>query len=149
MDGRIQHRTVAVCVAMISGMLASCSSGSSTVTDNAASCVSPTLTASEGSVRAGSSVTVTGRWFVRECHDVVVKDQPVSPNAPLAAVMLVLKTHSGQVFTLTTVHPDNDGSFASDVKVPQAAASGPATIVSRDTVRNEPMGMEAKITIRP
>jgi hypothetical protein len=92
---------------------------------------------------------VTGRWFVRECHDVVVNEQPVSPNAQLAAVTLVLKTHSGQVFTLTTVHPDDEGSFASDVKVPQAAASGPATITSRDTVGNEPLGMDAKITIRP
>jgi hypothetical protein len=148
MAGRIQRRTVGVCAVVISGLLAGCSAGGSTVPGNAASCVSPALTAAKGSVRAGSLVTVSGRWFVRECHDVIVNGQPVSPNAPLAAVTLVLKTHSGQVFTLTTVHPGNEGSFASEVRVPQAAGSGPASITSRDAVGNEPLGTDAKITIR-
>jgi hypothetical protein len=53
------------------------------------------------------------------------------------------------VFTLATVRPDHEGSFASQVRVPKAAAPGPATITSRDTAGNEPLGIDAKITITP
>jgi hypothetical protein len=140
---------MAACLVMISGVLASCSSGTSAVTDNAASCVSPTLTASDASVRVGSSVTVTGHWFVRECHDVVTNGQPVSPNAPIGAVALILKTHTGQVFTLGEVHPDNAGSFITGVGIPRTAESGPATISSQNAVGKDALGMDAKITIGP
>lgn len=149
MPERIRRRRMAAGLVMISGVLASCSSGPSSVTDNAASCVSPTLTASRASVRAGGSIAVTGHWFVRECHDVVSNGQLVPPNASIRAVALILTTRSGQLFTLAEVHPDNAGSFTTNVKIPRAADSGPATLSSQDVLGKNALGTDAKITIRP
>jgi len=118
----------------------------SRVVNNAASCAAPSLQTSEGSVRAGSSVTVTGRWFVRECHDT---GQRASPNPPIAAVTLVLRARDGREFILTTAHPVDGGSFTAEVTVPQATALGPATITSRDSHGNERLGTDADITITP
>jgi hypothetical protein len=105
-------------------------------TGAAASCAAPRLTASPDAVRAGGTLTIKGRWFVSECYDTSVQGQSRPPNPPIASVRLVLRTTQRQVFDLAVAHPDQQGSFTMLVTVPSGAATGRATVATRNDLAN-------------
>ena len=144
MSGRLRRAKIAASAVAITGVVTGCASSRSVGGGGAASCVSPTLTASKTSVHGGDSLKVSGHWFVSECHDVVVNGRSPAANAPIQAVPLVLSTRRGQVFDVGTAHPDGTGSFTITVTVPDGAAAGPASVASRDA-----LGIPLKITISP
>jgi hypothetical protein len=137
--GRVWLTAVAVTLAVLATGTACDSdgaSGATRATGVAASCAAPRLTASPGSVRAGGTLTIKGRWFVSECYDTSVKGRSRPPNPPIASVRLVLRTTQRQVFDLAVAHPDQQGSFTMPVTVPSGAATGRATVATRNDLAN-------------
>jgi len=89
-----------------------------------------------GPVPRGAVVRVYGSRYLLPCDDTVEVGQPLPPRpGPLKSVPLTLVTADGVSRELVTAHPDEDGSFAARVRIPPDAATGPATITTRDGTR--------------
>ena len=105
----------------------------------AASCVGPQLSpepdpqpdarvpVSLGDMPRGEQVTLYGRWYLAECHDTVEIGDTWEPGPPMTDVPLTL-TSAGSERVLATAHPDQQGSFAVTVRIPDDLPLGPATI---------------------
>ena len=92
--------------------------------------------ASLGPVPRGTVVDVFGSRYLLPCDDTVEVGQPLpSRPGPLASVPLTLVTADGRSRLLVTAHPDEDGSFAAQVRIPPHAAPGPATITTPEGQR--------------
>lgn len=116
----------------------------------AMSCVGPNLAVAPGDTRRrepghppslgpvprGTVVHVYGSHYVLPCDDTVEVGKPLPPRpGPLTSVPLTLVTADGRTRALVTAHPDEDGSFAAQVRIPLDAATGPATITTPDDGR--------------
>lgn len=105
----------------------------------AASCVGPQLSpepdpqpdvrvpVSLGDMARGEQVTLYGRWYLAECHDTVEVGDTWEPGPPMTDVPLTL-TSAGSERVLATAHPDQQGSFAVTVRIPDDLPLGPAAI---------------------
>lgn len=92
--------------------------------------------ASLGPVPRGTLVHVYGSNYLQPCDDTVEVGQPLpSRPGPLASVRLTLVTADGRTRALVTAHPDEDGSFAAQVRIPRRASPGPATITTPNGTR--------------
>ena len=92
--------------------------------------------ASLGPVPRGTLVHVYGSRYLLPCDDTVEVGQPLPPRpGPLTSVPLTLVTADGRTRPLLTAHPDEEGSFAAQVRIPPHAAPGPATITTPNGAR--------------
>jgi hypothetical protein len=103
-------------------------------------CVLPSITVDRSSVIAGQSVRVSGEGFIAgSCDDVVPPDPPSSTSTTLPSTstsvpregtrQIAIRFEQGdRSALLTTVDADSQFRFAVDVRIPDDASSGAATI---------------------
>jgi hypothetical protein len=107
---------------VLSGLLAAGCGGAGGAGE--ASCVGPILTVATATAAAGSSVRISGRFFVADCHDVVVRGESPQANQPLGLLDVMWTDSAKSTQRVATVRPDSHGSIATAVRIPSDSRLG-------------------------
>lgn len=73
MNNSAKSVTLLIAAAAISFVLAGCSPADPP--QSSAACAQPEIESSTQQAHPGEAVTITGKWFMNGCNDVIVKDQ--------------------------------------------------------------------------
>ena len=82
------------------------------------------LTVATATAAAGASVRISGRFFLADCHDVVVRGQSPQPNQPLGLLDVMWTDSAKSTQRVATVRPDSRGSIDATVRIPSDARPG-------------------------